>query len=191
MTSDTPTDFTRSITDVRPAGFTDQDVFASGVTRTGEWKCDNGSLTALQPDSAVSASVQTNNMDAKFHTTDISGVTLPANVKPGDNWTQNVTIEGTVPLNGQDIAAKNVAAIDCTAGGSESVTVKAGTFDAVRTDCKVDMTITMTMNGLEIPTSLTSTNTAWYVNGVGMVKTVTEVVGGPGSTIELTGYNIP
>ncbi len=191
MTGDVTSDFTRSITDVKADGFTDQDIFSSGVTRTGEWRCDNGALTALQPEAAVSGSVQTQNLNAQFHTTQNSGVTLPANVRPGDTWTQNVTIEGTVPVGGQNADAKNAAAINCTAAASESVTVKAGTFDAVRTDCKVDMQITITMNGVDVPTSLSSTSTAWYAPGVGMVKTVTAVTSGPGSTIELAAYQIP
>src|SRR5690349_7660079 len=34
--------FTRSILAVDGSGFTDQDVFGTGVTRQGKWNCDNG-----------------------------------------------------------------------------------------------------------------------------------------------------
>src|SRR5687767_7554353 len=36
--------FTRSIVSVDSSGFTDQDVFGSGVTRQGKWNCEQGNL---------------------------------------------------------------------------------------------------------------------------------------------------
>ena len=71
-------DFTRSILAVDADGFTDQDVYSGDITRKGEWKCDQGTLIALQPDGAASAVVEANNITAEFHTTEMSGVTLPA-----------------------------------------------------------------------------------------------------------------
>ena len=49
--------FTRSILAVNADGFTEQDVFGVGVTRQGEWKCENGNLVALNPSGGGSASV--------------------------------------------------------------------------------------------------------------------------------------
>jgi hypothetical protein len=188
VTSDT---FVRSITAVHAQGFTDQDVFASGVTRTGEWKCSAGALVALNPNGGTTASVQTTDVDANFQTTLLDGVTLPAAVNAGDTWAQNITIEGTQNLNGTDVISKNAAAFTCTAGGIESVSVPAGSFDAQRVECQVDMTITVTMNGIEVPTTFTSTSTAWYAPGVGMVKAESVSTDMGNSTLELTGYTIP
>jgi hypothetical protein len=49
--------FTRTITAIREDGFTDQDVYDSGVTRTGEWKCEDGTLTALSPAEGLSSMI--------------------------------------------------------------------------------------------------------------------------------------
>jgi hypothetical protein len=183
--------FVRSIIAVDAAGFTDQDVFASGVTRTGEWKCDGGALIALSPNGGATASVQTTGLDSSFETTAHSGVTLPASVNAGDTWSQELTVEGAQDINGVEAQSKNVTSYSCTAGGVEPVTVPAGAFEAQRVDCQIHMAITVIMNGLEVPTAFDSTYTVWYAPGVGMVRTDSLVSGMGDSTLELTAYSIP
>lgn len=182
--------FTRSILSVDGSSFTDQDVFGAGVTRQGKWNCDNGNLIALNPSSGASASVTATNMEVDFQTTEFSGVTLPAAVHAGDTWSQTATLEGVESINGTDIPAKNQFMNTCTAIGPESVTVEAGTFEATRFDCQTDINITITMNGQDVQAPLKFTSSNWYVENIGMVKTL--VVGdGLDSTIELVSYNIP
>jgi len=189
---DAPGNFTRSITAVRADGFTDQDVFDSGITRSGEWKCDNGSLIALQPDSGAStASVQSQNVTSTFTTTAMDGVTLPGNVVQGTAWTQNFTMDGTESINGQDITSKSQIAFSCTAGATESVTVAAGTFNAMHMDCTSDINITITMNGTDVPSNVATTSSMWYAPGVGMVKTDSTLSNGKTTTLELAAYTIP
>jgi len=187
----TPGDFTRSVTAVTTDGFTDQDVFTSGITRTGEWKCDHGALIALQPDGGSSGTVQANNVTASFKTTDMNGITFPATTNIGDTWTQKFTLEGTESINGLEIPAKNETALSCTVGNTESVTVPAGTFDTIRMDCKTDINITVTVNGVTVPTSISTTSTMWYASGVGLVKSDNAITGTENNTIELTAYTIP
>jgi hypothetical protein len=184
--------FTRSVTAVTSDGFTDQDVFGTGTTRTGQWKCDAGSLIGLNPSSGgASANVQAAGVNANFQTTAMDGISFPANFASGATWSQSFTIEGTQNINGQDILSRNQTANNCTAGASESVTVPAGTFTALRVDCQTAMTITVVMNGSEIPTSLNMTSASWYAQGVGMIKSVSNLADGSISTIELTTYHFP
>lgn len=183
--------FTHSIVAVRPDGFTDQDVFGGGVTRTGEWKCDAGALSALSPAESLSAMIQTAGMSAEYKTTGASGVTLPAIVTPGTSWSQEFTIEGTQNLAGNDVEGKGNVSYSCKAGESEIVTVPAGAFEAVRMGCQINGTITVMMAGIGLPTELSSAATMWYARQVGMVKTENEISGIGHSTIELTSYSIP
>jgi hypothetical protein len=183
--------FTRTITEVHSDGFTDQDVFDSGVTRTGEWKCDQGTLTALSPAEGMSGMVQTKGMTAEFKTTSSSGVTLPAIVRPGDSWTQSFTLEGTQTIGGTQAQSKGDTSYSCKAAGTETVVVAAGSFDAVRVGCQINGKITVIMAGVEVPTELTSAATIWYARDIGMVKTENEISGIGHSTIELTSYTIP
>lgn len=186
-----PGDFTRSITAVNPDGFLDQDVFSSGITRTGEWKCNAGALIALSPNSGSTAAVQSSSVDSAFQTTAMDGVTLPANLNPGDSWTQNFTIEGTETIHGQSVASKNQTAYSCKTGETESVTVPAGTFNAVRMECQTSVIITITINGADVPSTVNTTSTIWYAPGVGMVKSDNVVNGTDDKTIELAAYTIP
>jgi hypothetical protein len=182
--------FTRSILSVDENEFTEQDVFGAGVTRQGKWSCDNGSLIALDPANGPSAGVSSYSLDVDFQTKELSGVTLPATIHAGDTWSQSITLEGTSTISGQSIPAKNHTTSDCTAVGLESVTVPAGTFDAMRIDCKVSIHITITMNGTDIPTNLNMNSTNWYAEKVGLIKAVSSGAGFD-STIELTSYTIP
>ena len=191
LTGPLPDTFTHSILSVGEDSFIEQDVFAAGVTRQAEWKCENGALVALNPPSGSSASINTeNNVSVDFKTTDQSGVTLPATVDPGDTWSQSLTLEGTQTINGTAFPASNQMTSDCKAIGVESVTVEAGTFDALRVECQTTMDLSLTMGDVPIQNTLNLTGTNWYVEGVGLVKTVTTGMG-LDSTTELILYTIP
>jgi hypothetical protein len=183
--------FTHSIIAVRPDGFTDQDVFDASLTRTGEWKCEDGALSALAPAESLSAMIQTEGMTSSFKTTSASGVTLPAIVTPGTTWTQAFTIEGTQTVSGQDLSGKGNMTYACTAADVETVVVPAGAFEAMRVGCQINGTISVNVLGFDVPTELSSVATMWYARGIGMVKTENEISGIGHSTIVLTSYTIP
>ena len=84
---------------------------------------------ALNSGDAVTSSVSVGGASADFHTTELSGVTIPATIHAGDAWTQSLTVEGTESINGTQIDAKNQTTNACTAIGVESVTVPAGTLN--------------------------------------------------------------
>ena len=50
--------YTHSILSVNGSNFSEQDVFASGVTRQGDWACQNGDLIALNPGGGASVSTE-------------------------------------------------------------------------------------------------------------------------------------
>ncbi len=191
LTGPIPATFTRSILTVDANGFTDQDVFDKGITRQGKWTCENGALTALDPTGAgYTANVSSQNVQANFQSTSASGVTLPATLNPGDTWTQAVTLEGTENIAGNQVPAKNEFSNPCKVIGTESITVAAGTFNAVHLECNTSMQITVTMNNVPIQTPVNFTASSWYAERVGLIKTV--ISGGKlDSTIELTAYHIP
>lgn len=182
--------YVHSIVSIETDSFTEQDVFGTGITRTGYWTCDNGALTMLDPSSDTTGTVVADKVTADFHTTSSSGITLPATLNPNDTWEQAITLEGTENLGGNQIPAKNEFSNSCKAIGIESVAVPAGTFDAMRVDCQTDMTITITMANSPVTTSLKFTASSWFAENVGLVK---EAKTGQGvdSVIELTSYTIP
>lgn len=185
-----PDTYVHSILSVEADGFTEQDVFTTGVTRQGNWKCENGNLIALEPAGGGSASVETEGMSIDFQTTALEGVTLPASMNPGDNWSQSLTLEGTQTINGQSYPASNQVTSTCTAIGIEPISVPAGTFDALRVDCETTMNLSMDMGGTPLQNTLNLNASNWYAMKVGLVKSVT-TGGGMDSVIELTAFNIP
>ena len=185
-----PDTYVHTILAVEADSFTEQDIFESGVTRQGKWKCENGNLIALNPSGGGSASVNADGNAVDFQTTALEGVTLPASLNPGDSWSQSLTLEGTQTINGEAFPVSNQVTQACSAVGVESVTVPAGTFDAMRVDCKIDMNITMDISGSPFTTPIALNNTNWYALKVGLVKTVS-TGSGLDSTIELTSYSIP
>lgn len=190
LTASTPDTYTHTILSADEDGFTEQDAFASGVTRQADWKCDNGNLIALNAAGGNSATVSAEGVQTDFETTALEGVTIPASINPGDTWSQSLTMEGTETINGSVIPAKNQLTSACTAVGMESVTVPAGTFDAMRVDCTTQMNITMTMNGVEVPSNISLSGTNWFAPQVGLVKS-SSTGSGLDSISELVTYRLP
>ena len=190
LTGPTPDTFTKSIISVEVSSFTDQDAFGSGVTRQGKWNCENGNLTALNPSSGDSATVTTEGVSLDFETTAMSGLTLPATINAGDTWEQTLTLEGTETINETVMPAKNQVANTCKAVGIESVTVEAGTFDAMKVECITVMNIEIVLNDTPIQNAMTINGTNWYAEKVGLVKTISLGTGFDSAT-ELISYSIP
>lgn len=190
ITGPVPDTFTRSIISVETGKFTDQDIFGTGATRQGNWNCENGNLIALNPSEGSSATVSTENTSVDFQTTASSGLTLPSTINAGDEWSQSTTLEGNEDINGTIIPAKNEFTTTCKAAGAESITVEAGTFDSMKVECLTVMNLTLTMSGAPIQNTLNLNATNWYVEKIGLVKTMSHTDGFD-SAIELLSYNIP
>ena len=92
---------------------------------------------------------------------------IPSNLAPGrrleNTW---MKINVAVPVVGTVTAETTITNQVCTA--IETVTVPAGTFEAY----KVTQTSTTTTTGWPTPT-IVNTGAAWYVRGVGVVKSIT------------------
>lgn len=171
--------------------FVEQDTFASGVVRTGNWNCENGNLIALEKKDDNSANVNVEGVSVDFKTVEASGVTLPASINSGDVWEQMIFLQGTQTINGETFPASNRVSTACKAIGIESVSVVAGTFDAMRVECVITMDITLEMQaGNPTATTLNLNAVNWYAPNIGLVKN-TNTGGGLDGSIELVSYTIP
>jgi hypothetical protein len=180
----------RTITAVRPDGFTDERTALAGGTRSVDWDCSDG-IIARQPDLAPSGLIPAGDLTADLHTTDTSGVTVPDNLGPDAKWNQESTMQGTVSINGQSTPARNEVTTDCTAASHDSVPVPAGTFNALRAECRTDEKLTVTLNGADVPTDIVTLAAIWYAPGVGMVKLEQGTSDATRTTFELASYYIP
>ena len=96
-------------------------------------------------------------------------------------------------MNEEAEASGNVQ-MNFSATGMESVTVPAGTFDALRVEVDVSLDIEATYSGLSLPVTFSGDYTYWFAPGVGWVRAsgTGSVLGSSFSdTTELQSYNIP
>jgi len=161
--------FTDTITSVRDDGFTLTSQFGS-LTRTQEWSCTPEGLVALQLGGTSAAILNEDNMQATLNADHAGGVTFPSTINPGDTWRHSLEFTGQISLAGQDIDAKGDAQSSFQAVGHESVTVPAGTFDALRIHVDTTINISGSFNGVSFPVKVTTPYDYWFVKDLGWVK---------------------
>jgi hypothetical protein len=184
---------TDTITSVREDGFTLSTQFGD-LTRSQEWACQPEGLVALQLGGAPAAMLNSQEVQLTLDVKDTSGVMFPSQINPGDQWQHNADFEGTMSVMNQEGAATGNAQMSFAAVGTESVTVPAGTFDAMRIDVDTTLNFDVTYQGLSIPVTFSGTYMYWFAPDIGWVK-----ASGSGSvagtsfseTTELQWYNIP
>lgn len=194
--------FTRTIVRVSGNMATVEDVFtepADEDKRTDQWQCRNGAI--VMTSDAAWGTVEAGGTSTRGSMKS-EGVTLPANPKPGDTWSQTTRISAGVQAGGQNIGAEVQIKESCRAVRMESVTVPAGKFNALRVDC-TEETTTKANTGANVPgvninvpgvnvgsgsvdVSGTSKRTDWYAASVGLVKSKSE-----DSEKVLVSYRIP
>ena len=185
--------YTRTVSDVGDAGFTTSDLYSlgSGTSSDVKWKCQDGKLAALDAGSS-SLSVLTSKVKLTSTSITAEGYNIPDNFDNGTTWSEKVTINGTVQTGTRILDARIDSRVDCSAAGTESVTVPAGTFDAVKVTCTDTIAISELVKSTPVPAGAPSTLdiTNWYAKGVGLVKSVRASSVGGTATIVLTQYKI-
>jgi hypothetical protein len=151
-----------------------------GVNRAdGEWTC---TVDGITPGNMLDATYSGQTTETEVVST--TGVWLPASdqLVPGASWefaqtyTQSILPAATT--------ATVTASRKCTVSGPESVTVPAGTFDAIRLDCNETLG----------DTAGAATNTEskyWYAKGVGLVRQEISENDGAAVVSELSSYYSP
>ncbi len=185
--------FTDTITSVREDGFTLTSKFGD-LTRTQEWACTPEGLVALQLGGTAASILNEDNMQVTLDVNHVSGVTFPLKINPGDTWQHTLEFTGKVIAAGQAYDATGSAESKFQAVGNESVTVPAGTFDALKIHVDTTIDIQGSFNGISFPVKITTPYDYWFVQGIGWVKASgTGKVSGEAfsETIELQSYHIP
>jgi len=188
LSQETTDTFTRSIIEVSADGFVDQDEFSGGGVRQGRWQCEDGNLIYLTP-GAVAGSVVAGPMQTDVTVESNEGFYHPSDPRPGQTWQQKTVFRGKSTLEGEIVVeTRNEVTYICQAEDVETITVPAGTFDALQVTCEVHQTISV-VGGMTFEVEERSTQ--WLARGVGMVKTVGQTNDEPPYTIELLAYRLP
>lgn len=131
-------------------------------------------------DSGMSTTAQSADGTGTVTTTNQDGVTLPNDIQVGDDWSQTIAYNA----GGEGESFSGTIETSYKAVGYESVSVPAGTFEAL----KIVQTSSMSMAGQHV---FDTRSNLWYVQGVGNVKAEQTVLEGQVSVSELVSYNIP
>ena len=142
--------FTDTITSVREDAFTLTSQFGD-LTRTQEWACKPEGLVALQLGGPSAATLNSQDMQLNLEVKNVSGVTFPSTIAPGQQWQHNLDFEGKMDTAGQEGAATGNAQSSFNAVGNESVTVPAGTFDALKIQIDSTLNINVSFQGVSLP----------------------------------------
>jgi hypothetical protein len=185
--------FTNTITDVREDGFT-LTTKTDGNDLSQEWVCRPEGLASPALGNGIGVGISTLGVQMDLATSNVQGVILPRTVSPGDQWPYSLDFDGTMQYNQYAAGTQGTATFTFNAIGEESITVPAGTFNAMK--IHVDMTLDMqvTYSGLKIPAQFTSGSDIWFAPGVGWVKAASTgaLVGSTYSeNLELQSYTIP
>jgi hypothetical protein len=186
--------YTDTITDIHADGFTLTTQFP-GLVRTQEWSCEADGLKALQLGGGPAASISAQDLTATFKTLEVSGVSYPKTITPGMTWQYTLTMEGTTAMPG-DMNAPSEGAFTATMqeAGRETVTVPAGTFEALKFQYTNMVRITADFQGIKIPLEFSGSGFAWFAPGVGFIKSIenSNLGDAPSTyTTELQAYVIP
>ena len=185
--------FTDTISSVREDGFT-LSTQIGDLTRVQEWTCTVEGLSALQLGGAPAAMLNSQNIQLNLNVNNMTGVTFPSRVNPGDQWQQNLDVTGNVTAFNEEAEATGSVQMSFNAIGNESVTVPAGIFDALKVEVDVTLNLNATYQGIALPVSFTGDYTYWFAPNVGWVKasgTGTVLGNSFTDTTELQSYSIP
>ena len=183
--------FTRTIDAATSSDFTVTDRHAAGGMWMVKWLCHAGNLTALDP-GAGRASLTTSNAAQSGADVTADGYVVPATFAGASPWSQKLTLQSPVQSNGKSVASSRIdATLQCSLGAAASISVPAGTFQAVSAACTKTVIVSAVAPGGTVQLGATQQSiTYWYARGVGLVKSV--ATGGPANeTLLLTSYHIP
>jgi hypothetical protein len=185
--------FTDTITAVRADGFT-LSTQIGDLTRAQEWTCSAAGLAALQLGGAPAAMLNSQSIQLNLDIEDATGVTFPSQINPGDQWRQDLNVTGNVTAFNEEATAAGTVQMSFNAVGNESVTVPAGTFEALKVEVNVTLNVEANYEGITLPVSFGGDYTYWFAPNVGWVKSsgTGNVLGSSFTdTTELQSYNIP
>jgi len=183
-----------TISEVRADGFTLTSQIAN-LTRTQEWSCETDGLKALEIGGGTTTSITAQGLTAEFTTLNVTGISLPKDVLSNMQWQYGLTIQGTIPMpTGEQVQSNGTYLTTSQEMGMETITVPAGTFDAVKIQTNSIVEILVPFGNEQVPMKYSGTSVTWYALGVGYIKSIEnwDIGSTPyATTTELQTYVIP
>ncbi|MEA2015432.1 MAG: hypothetical protein U9O59_01730 [Actinomycetota bacterium] len=163
--------YTSTITSVSEDGFTVTHTIG-GSTQTHEWECLPEGLVDFSNPAGDALKVIGEGATITG-TSNVTGITIPSSISVGDSWSQ--TYSGTLTVQGFDTDLDFSTTVNYTAIGKETVTVAAGTFEAIRVASSLKSDFILKTHGTTMPLyTYESTSSAWFAENIGSVRSATQ-----------------
>jgi len=167
--------------------------FSDMFSATYTWQCDSSGIVSFDYGNFAFEGLDFEMEDISFTTEvrDQSGILIPppGQFAPGASWNSAFTVRTSANMAGFAFTMDFATSSSYTATASESVTVPAGTFSALRVESTGVSTSSNSMApGLDVSSS--SSGTTWYGRGVGWLRMIT-IDDGERSNWDLVRYTIP
>lgn len=125
--------------------------------------------------------------DVEMEIVSADGITYPNDLSVGQTWSSETVMRTEMTMEGIAATMTMTVTTDSRVESMESVTVPAGTFNALLLNADSTVTSVTEMMGMSVPFTVETTSSSWLVEGIGMVLTTSE----DGTRMELVSYTIP
>ncbi len=185
-------DFVEQVTAVRASGFTLTSTIA-GQSYAHSWACSEGGLTARQFDGMAASGIALAGGQITLQTDSVAGLSLLANLVPGDQWEQEYAISGEQAFPGLGILpVRGTVSTTYEALGVVSIRVPFGQFEALHIQAETEYDVRVGTGLISFSPEIYGTSEIYFVENLGLVKVETEfsLMGeAQHSSIELTNYS--
>ncbi|HSQ40106.1 MAG TPA: hypothetical protein VLM78_08080 [Anaerolineales bacterium] len=164
--------FRNIISNASANGFTLTTKF-NALPLTQNWECKPEGVLAIGLGLTDAASSLALEQFTNLTASNITGISLPANLAPGMEWAYDLDLQGTEKVQEGQPAGNMTGHISMTfkAGKAESVTVPAGVFEAIAVEVKIVSEFKiLSASGQAKKISAHNAYTVWYAPGVGWIK---------------------
>ncbi len=164
------------ITDVSPGGFTLLTIDSDGEQAESNWTSDQNGIAGYSLDAFFADML--GDFGGAYWDVKVDGTILPADVSVGDSWQAVVTITVGIEQGGADSKNIIILTTEFTAVVEESITVPAGTFNALRIDHKTNGENTLVVVGDDASltqhlATIEASGSDWYAPCIGKVRAET------------------
>lgn len=164
------TEHTLTHSAVTDTSFTATTDLGEGNVLTQTWTCSGEGL--LQPEFSQLPTGEDVTLTIEF--VESSGLTIPAadQFEAGSSWTTRYVANATLSDSGAgEMLMEQTTELTHTVIGPESITVPAGTFDAIRVETTGTVSSATTVGDVSVPAmEFTMSFVSWYAEGVGLVR---------------------
>ncbi len=175
-TSGPPSTYTMTVSNVSGNRATIVIAFENGMRMEQGYACNNG---MLQSTGYVDFAAAMGGRQASIETRAVEGELLPRDMRVGSRWNARFTISmdmralmpAGVSVPGALGVVNGNVSIAREALAQESVTVPAGTFQAMKIRSTTDFRLDPVEGSIQAPQTPPMTSYEWWVEGKGLVKT--------------------